>query len=118
MPIKFRTFFFRIVILIYIIRVMSKQICHCDQCKLNQILEQVETLSDVVDELRTELKHLKKLFFYMNHENTYFESVKENNKIDYANPRVLRKVKYFEDIEVSTKSNETYELTKNSQVFL
>jgi len=95
---------------------MSKQIYHCDQRKLNQILEQVEALSDVVDELRTELKHLKKLFVYMNHENIYFESVKENNKIDYANPSVLRKA-YFENIEVSTRTNETCELTKNSQVF-
>jgi len=97
---------------------MSKQICHCDQRKLNQILEQVEALSDVVDELRTELKHLKKLFFYMSHENICFESVKENNKID-ANPSILRKIKaYFENIEVSTRTNETYELIKNSQVFL
>ncbi|XP_036138947.1 uncharacterized protein LOC105829606 [Monomorium pharaonis] len=42
---------------------MSKKICHRNQCRLNQILEQVEILIDVVDELRTELNHLKKISF-------------------------------------------------------
>lgn len=96
---------------------MSKEICHRHQCKLNQILEQVEALSDVVDELRTELNtYLKKISFNVNREDICFESLKGNNKIDYVSPNVLQKVKtYFKNIGFSTKINET--LIKNSQVF-
>lgn len=99
---------------------MSKKICHRDrEYKLNQILEQVEALSDVVDELRTELNYLKKIPFNVNQENIYFEYVKDNKKIDYASPSLWQKVKrYFETDGVSTKIDETCELARNSQVFL
>ncbi|XP_011697632.1 PREDICTED: uncharacterized protein LOC105455765 isoform X4 [Wasmannia auropunctata] len=102
-------------IIILIIRIMSRKICHRDR-ELSQILEQVEALSAVVDELRTELNHLKKVSCSVNHENVCFESVNENNKIDYVRPSVLRKVRaYFESIGVSARINETCELTKNNQ---
>lgn len=98
---------------------MSRKIYYRDQCKLNQILEQVEALSDVVDELRTELNHLKKISFNINHENICFEIIKKNNKIDYTNPNVLQKVKaYFEGIGVSIRNDKTCGLAKNNQVFL
>ncbi|XP_011636773.1 uncharacterized protein LOC105426993 [Pogonomyrmex barbatus] len=68
---------------------MSKK-SYCNQYKLNQILEQVEVLSDVVDELRTELNHLKKISFNVNHKNICFESIKENK--DYISASLLQKV--------------------------
>lgn len=95
---------------------MSKKICRRDQCKLNQILEQVEALSDVVDELKTELNHLKKISFNVNRENVCFESVKENNKIDSVSPNVLQKA-YFENIRFCVKTDEMYRLAKKKSGF-
>lgn len=96
---------------------MSKKICRYDQWKLNQILEQVEALSDVVDELRMELNHLKKISLNENRENVCSESINEN-EIDHVNRNVLQKVKaYFENIGFSARINEMHELAKNSQVF-
>lgn len=97
--------------------IMSKKICRHDQCKLSHILEQVEALSDVVDELRTELNHLKKISLNENRENICSESINEN-KIDYVSLNMLQKVKaYFENFGFSAKINVTHRLAKNSQIF-
>lgn len=78
----------------------------------------MEALLDVVNELRTELNYLKKISFNINHENVCFETIKENNEIDYA-PNIIQKVKaYFENIRASTRTDETCGLAKKNQVFL
>lgn len=96
---------------------MSKKICHHDQYKLNQIFDQVKALSDVVDELRMALNDLKKASLDVNRERIFFESTKENNKIDYVKPTVLQKMN-FRNTEICTKNDETHQLVNNTQVFI
>lgn len=96
---------------------MSKKICHHDQYKLNQIFDQVKALSDVVDELRMALNDLKKASLDVNRERIFFESTKENNKIDYVKPTVLQKMN-FRNTKICTKNDETHQLVNNTQVFI
>lgn len=97
---------------------MSKNICYRDQYKLNQILEQVKALSDVVDELRMALNDLKKPSLNVNHEIGFFETTKENNKVDYVKPTILRNIKTcFKNNGICTRL-ETYRAAKNTQVFI
>lgn len=97
---------------------MSKKICYRDQYKLNQILEQVKALSDVVDELRMVLNDLKKASLHMNHEIGFFETTRENNKVDYVKPIILRNMKTcFKNNGICTRL-ETHRARKNIQVFI
>ncbi|XP_070160090.1 uncharacterized protein [Polyergus mexicanus] len=94
---------------------MSKKICRSDQYKLNQILEQVKALSDVVDELRMALNDLKKAS--VNREIVFFEPIKENNKVDYVKPTVLRNMKtYFSNTGICTRIDETHQIAKNTEI--
>lgn len=98
---------------------MSKNICHHDQYKLNQIFEQVKAISNVVDELRIALNDLKKASLDVNYKRVLFESTKENNKINYVKSTVLRKVRtYFRNTGTCTKIDEVHQLTDNTQVFV
>lgn len=97
---------------------MSKKICHPDQYKLNQILEQVKALSDVVDELRIALNDLKKASVNVNRKTAFLELTKEN-KIDYVKPIVLRNMEtYFNNTGICTRIDETHPVTKNTEVFI
>lgn len=97
---------------------MSKKLCHPDQYKLNQILEQVKALSDVVDELRMALNDLKKTSVNVNRETAFFGLTKEN-KIDYVKPIVLRNMETnVSNIGICTRIDETHPVTKNTEVFI
>lgn len=95
---------------------MSKEICHRDQRKLDEILEQIKALSDVVDELRAELDDLRKISLNTNGENVLLESAEANNKIDHVRSSVLREVKRY--VRGSTATKETCQLAESNQVFL
>lgn len=64
---------------------MSGGICRNDRRKLNQIFEQVEALSDVVDKLRMELINLKKVPLNANQEkNVSFEAFAQTEIVTYS----------------------------------
>lgn len=95
---------------------MSEEICHRDQNRLDYIFEQVKTLSDVVDELRTEVKDLKKVSFNAKRD-MLFECTKLNCKIDHVRPCVVGNVKtYFKNVKDLTATEEIRQFTENNQV--
>ncbi|KAM0733346.1 hypothetical protein ACS0PU_012895 [Formica fusca] len=97
---------------------MSEKICHPDQYKLNQILEQVKALSDVVNELRMALNDLKKASVNVNREIVFFEPIKEDNKVDYVKPTVLQNMKtYFSNTGICTRIDETHQIAKNTEAW-
>lgn len=94
---------------------MSKEICHCDQRKLNKIFEQVQALSDVVEELKAELNELKTTFLSVHRENVLFQSANVN-KIDYFRPNALREVRRHLTNTKESTCKEICKFTKNNQV--
>lgn len=95
---------------------MSEEISCRDKCKLNHLLEQVNILSCVVDELRTEVNDLKKMHLDVDHGNVCFDSTKEKNNQIESN--VVEKVKtYCRNIGISAKTEETRRFTQSIKVY-
>jgi len=88
---------------------MSQEICHRNQHKINQIFKQVKVLSDIVDELKSEINILRKISTSRNDQNVFFESTRENSKvIDHIESSLLREINtYFRNTGASAKTKET-----------
>lgn len=92
---------------------MLREICCHDQRKLYQILEQVKTLSDVVDELKAEVNNLKKEPLYANRENILCTPIKRDN---HVKPGISFKVKrYFKNLITPTTVENQF--ARDCQVF-
>lgn len=97
---------------------MSNEICHRDQHKINQMLEQIRVLSNVVDDLRREINNFKKISISVDDQNVFLECTNENTKtVDHVESSLLGKVKpCFKNTGASARTEETCRSTQNIQV--